>query len=277
MARDMMDLVQERVSAGRSDADIQAELLASFSGAVLLDPPFGGRTLVLWLAPFLVLVIGGVVIIRWRAQEAEATPVGDTATSRSRPRVITGALILIVSLAGIVAIASNSLQRGDGATAGVADLAGTNLSDISNETLEAVIAANAEHPQISGMRLALAERYFEQGDYRSAFPHYLAVADSQSATDAEVVTSLVRLGWMAYDGNGEAETALNLFDEALEIDAGSQAALYLKGTVLWCGEGDEGSAAIIFADLLADPDLPADSRTQVEADLSRIETGENCA
>ena len=43
-------------------------------------------------------------------------------------------------------------------------------SRYSNETMEAVIAANADHPQINGMRLALAGRYFQAGTFRGLSP-----------------------------------------------------------------------------------------------------------
>ena len=45
MAEDMMDLVSERVSAGVPDQEIVDELLGSYTGAVLLDPPASGATL----------------------------------------------------------------------------------------------------------------------------------------------------------------------------------------------------------------------------------------
>ena len=66
MAEDMMDLVAERVSTGVPDQEIIDELLGSYSGAVLLDPPASGSTLILWLAPALALVLGIVVIVWWR-------------------------------------------------------------------------------------------------------------------------------------------------------------------------------------------------------------------
>ena len=58
-----MDLVSERVSAGVPDEEIVDELLGSYTGAVLLDPPASGATLVLWLAPLAVLGLGIAVIL----------------------------------------------------------------------------------------------------------------------------------------------------------------------------------------------------------------------
>jgi Tfp pilus assembly protein PilF len=150
------------------------------------------------------------------------------------------------------------------------------LSEVSNETMEAVIAANADDPQVNGMRLALAERYFEARDYRAAFPHYLTVAEDPGATSAEAITALVRLGWMAYDGNGEVETATRLLDEALAIDPASDVALYVRARVRWCGAGEAGEAVTVFRDLLGDPDLSDETRAQVQSDLSLAESGEEC-
>ncbi|REK39528.1 MAG: cytochrome c-type biogenesis protein CcmH, partial [Actinobacteria bacterium] len=47
MATDMMALIEERVDQGATDEEIIDELLSSFSGAVLLDPPADGLTLAL--------------------------------------------------------------------------------------------------------------------------------------------------------------------------------------------------------------------------------------
>ena len=274
MARDMVALVTERVESGVSDQAIIDELLASYSGAVLLDPPVSGNTLLLWLAPLVALAIGVAVILRWR--QKRDTPLTDNGAPTSRRRVFIGGLALLASFAVIVVIAGSALQERDGTSSGVAAIEGDELSDVSNETMEAVIAANADHPQVNGMRLALADRYYQAGDYSAAFPHYLAVAESDIASRPEMVTSLVRLGWMAYEGNGATDTALRLFDEALEIDSSSQMARFLKGTVLWCGSGQAEEAASIFASLLDDPDLAEVSRDRIQDDHDAASAGEVC-
>jgi cytochrome c-type biogenesis protein CcmH len=275
MAEDMMDLVAERVSSGVPDQEIIDELLRSYSGAVLLDPPASGNTLALWLAPVVALVLGVVVILWWRSHPSSVAESSQPA-GRSRARLIIGGVVLLLVFAGIVVIAANSLQDRPAAAAGAADLGQEDLSDVSNETMEAVITANLDDPQINGMRLALAERYFDSGDYRSAFPHYLEVAEDPGATDPEAITALVRLGWMAFDGNGEVETATRLIDEALVIDPDSQLALYVRARVLWCGSGDHEQAVGTFEGLLAQPDLPAATRNRVEADLEAARAGEDC-
>jgi tetratricopeptide (TPR) repeat protein len=185
-------------------------------------------------------------------------------------------LVLGATLAVIVVVAGFFLQDRSGPASGVADLGGQDLEDVSNETMEAVIAANADHPEVDGMRLALAERYYQVGDYSTAVPHYQAVAESAAATNSQAVTARVRLGWMAWDGNAEAETAIGLFDQALSIDGTSSTALYLKGQVLWCGEGEVDTAIDLFHEVLADPELSPEARASVVSDLATAEDGGAC-
>ena len=277
MARDMMALVEERVSQGRSDAEIIDEVLASYSGALLLDPPASGSTLILWLAPAAALALGIGVIAWWKRHPVTGSG-GEAGSSSRRPtRVLIGGLLLVFAFAGVVVVASVFLQDREGPNSGVvADVDVQDLSDVSNETLEAVVAANLDNPQINGMRLALAERYYEVRDYSSAFPHYLAVADDDSASAGEAVTALVRLGWMAYDGNGEVDTAVDLMDQALDVDPDSTVALYLKGQILWCGAGDLETAEALFSQVLTSVSLTEVSRAQVSADLDAVQHGGSC-
>lgn len=274
MATDMMDLVEERVASGATDDEIIDELLGSFSGAVLLDPPLSGATLLLWLAPIAALGAGIAVVLWWRSHPGRTT--ADDRPETSRTRRLVGGLIIAGGFVAIVLIAGNLLQDRAGPNEGVADVADADLADVSNETMEAVIAANLDNPQINGMRLALAERYFQSGDYRAAFPHYLQVAQNAQSTEDEATTALVRLGWMAYDGNGEVDTALTLLDEALAVSPQSQTALYLKGQVLWCGAGENEEAVELFEQILAATDLETDTRASVETDLALASAGEPC-
>ena len=276
MARDMMALIEERIEDGATDTEIVQELLSSFTGAVLLDPPVSGPTVVLWLAPAVALMLGVAVIWRWRRQ-----PVADAMTSADSPPKTPGrragtVLVMIFALAGVVVTAGFFLRERDDTAVGVAALESEDLDQVSNETMEAVIAANLDNPAIDGMRLALAERYFTAGDYRLAFPHYLAVAESGLASEPQVVTALVGLAWMAWDGNGEAETAIGLFDEALAIDGQSVPARYLKGRVLWCGVGEPEAAAVLLSSVLDDDGLTPESRALIENDLAAIGDGEDC-
>lgn len=191
--------------------------------------------------------------------------------------MLVGGLVLTGAFAAIVMAAGFFVQDDPvGASMGIAELEARDLDDVSNETIEAVIAANLDNPQINGMRLALAERYYSAGAYSAAFPHYLAVAESATSSESQLVTALVRLGWMAWEGNQEVDAALGMFDQALAVDPNSSTALYLKGQVLWCGAADAQQAEELFEQVLSLADLPEESLEIVEQDLAAVRNGEGC-
>ena len=64
------------------------------------------------------------------------------------------------------------------------------------------------------------------------------MAEDPNASGDEAITALVRLGWMAYAGNGEVETATRLIDEALAIDPESSVARYVRASGLVRDRGD---------------------------------------
>ncbi|HEX2152792.1 MAG TPA: cytochrome c-type biogenesis protein [Acidimicrobiia bacterium] len=196
---------------------------------------------------------------------------------RSPRRVALGAGLLVGSLVVVVVAAGAFLVDRPGATSGVAASLEGNPADYSNETLAAVIAANLDHPQIDGMRLALAERHFESGDYQSAFPYFLDVASSEAATPAQAATALTRLGWMAYDGNGEVETALDLLAQARRLSPEDPFPIYLEGLVVWCGQGDAAAGSAAFRQVLEHDLGDTQIRSRVEADLASAEAGEECS
>jgi len=63
LAADMMDLVRARIAQGWSDQQIIDELVSSYSGAQLLDPPFSVTTAALWGVPTAVLLFGIVAAL----------------------------------------------------------------------------------------------------------------------------------------------------------------------------------------------------------------------
>lgn len=195
--------------------------------------------------------------------------------SRSPRRAAVGAMAVLASLVLIVVAAGSFLVDRPRGASGLAGLEG-DPADYSNETLAAVIAANADHPMIDGMRLALAERYFETGDYQAAFPYFLDVASSEAASATQAATALTRLGWMAYEGNGEVDTALGLLAEARALAPDDSFPLYLEGLIRWCGQGRPGEAAAAFRQVLEAGVDDDEVRARVEADLAAAEAGQEC-
>jgi tetratricopeptide (TPR) repeat protein len=279
----MMNLVRLRINEGLTDQQIIDELIASYSGALLLDPPIRGATLWLWLSPLGAVALGGVLI----ARRFRTSPQVDSASSPSSPKpvpVVTRtrrrALIGGVGLALAAAIALGAVGQyrqtrdSGGLLSGVASGA-IDPDTISDETMEAVIAANLDNPEISGMRLALANRYFEDGEYQKAFPHYEAVLQHEP-TAAQAAATYTRLGWMVYDGNGEVDLALSLIDQALEAVPQDAFATYLKGRVVWCGQEDPAAATELFSQVLTSSALDGEVRGRVEADLAAAGSGAPC-
>jgi cytochrome c-type biogenesis protein CcmH/NrfF len=269
-ARDMMDLVRTRIEEGRTDQQIIEELVASFSGSVLLDPPPRGSTIWLWVLPVAAIGVGtAVVLSRFRPKSTTEASTPDPVPAMPFKRTAIGS-ILVLGVAAIAVAAVGQFRQ-----ARVDDLVPIDPAAISNETLEAVIAANRDDPQIIGMRLALANRYFEEGDYQRAFPHYEAIIEAEP-TPVQAGAALTRLGWMVFDGNGEVDLAINLIDQALEAVPADPFALYLKGRVVWCGKDDPVGASDLFGQVLAATDLEAEVRASVEADLASARAGDSC-
>jgi len=75
LAKDLRLLVRERLVAGDTDAQVRDFLVQRYGEFVLLKPTFGTHTLLLWLTPALVLVLGAIgafVAMRRRPRLATA-------------------------------------------------------------------------------------------------------------------------------------------------------------------------------------------------------------
>jgi cytochrome c-type biogenesis protein CcmH len=60
-ARQMRDLVAERVREGKSDAEIESEFRAAYGDWVLLSPPIVSWSGLVWLAPLAALAAGVIL------------------------------------------------------------------------------------------------------------------------------------------------------------------------------------------------------------------------
>jgi cytochrome c-type biogenesis protein CcmH len=57
LARDLRLIVRERIVAGDSDAQVMDYVVARYGNYVLLKPPFQMDTALLWLLPFVALIL----------------------------------------------------------------------------------------------------------------------------------------------------------------------------------------------------------------------------
>jgi cytochrome c-type biogenesis protein CcmH len=74
LARDLRLLVRDRLKAGDSDQQVMQYVVHRYGKFVLLKPPFDAQTLLLWLAPLLVLAGAGLVILRRGLRAGSAQP-----------------------------------------------------------------------------------------------------------------------------------------------------------------------------------------------------------
>jgi len=90
LAKDLRVLVRERLSAGDSDNEVIDFLVVRYGEFVLLKPRVTAHTLLLWLAPFAALLIGGwgvIAFIRRRASGSEAAEAPRQLTPAEQSRV----------------------------------------------------------------------------------------------------------------------------------------------------------------------------------------------
>jgi cytochrome c-type biogenesis protein CcmH len=75
LAKDLRLLVRERLVAGDTDDGVRSYLVTRYGDFVLLKPPFKIETLLLWISPFALLLLGGTAILiaaRRRPRRVEA-------------------------------------------------------------------------------------------------------------------------------------------------------------------------------------------------------------
>lgn len=70
----MMELLEEKVAAGETDQQIIDFFQSRFGDGIYLDPPFEGKTVVVWLTP-VAAIAGGLWLISRRRRRPESLPV----------------------------------------------------------------------------------------------------------------------------------------------------------------------------------------------------------
>ncbi|THF60404.1 cytochrome c-type biogenesis protein CcmH [Pseudothauera rhizosphaerae] len=89
LALDMRSQVREQLAAGKSEQEVVDFLVARFGDFVVFKPPFRASTLLLWLGPGVLLVVGlGGLAWRLRRRMAEAPPAPLDEAERARARAL---------------------------------------------------------------------------------------------------------------------------------------------------------------------------------------------
>ena len=64
LARQMRDAIRERLIQGQSAEEIHAYFLSRYGDYILMQPPKQGVNWLIWIAPFLLLLIGGLFLYK---------------------------------------------------------------------------------------------------------------------------------------------------------------------------------------------------------------------
>ena len=142
----------------------------------------------------------------------------------------------------------------------------TNLESVTNEEMEIVISQN---PDIFPMRIALANRYFEEYDYSSALSHFMYIAQN-SNEPSYISFSLAQIGWMVFE-SGDKNTALNYIEESINILPTSSIAKTYKGIIFIQDDITRSEGKEILNDLLLDSDIELEDKKVIEDILKSYE------
>jgi len=204
--------------------------------------------------------------------ERLAADEGDTNTPEG-PSLFTGSRLLAVgvvfaALIGLglwlVSTTGNGASGVEGVAADVVSGNAMNLDDVTNEQMEEVVAAN---PDIAPMRLALAERYFVDGDFQNALRHYMYVLDTLGVKDP---TALANVGWMTYLSD-VPDVAERFVEESLEVQPDGGIAFWYLASIRYYGLDDPAGAIEPLQKLLEYDELPDEIRAAAESLLADAE------
>jgi hypothetical protein len=152
---------------------------------------------------------------------------------------------------------------------------GRDLSQVSNDEMEAVITAN---PDVVPMRLALVERYLRAADGETTLDaaraqlerarFHAGEAAARATTTEDHARALRDLGW-ATARLDDPTTGAKLIEQSLTELPDSSDAIWFLANVRFTGLHDPAGAAPLLAALLADnpPDPQRSAITQLQAQV----------
>ena len=199
----------------------------------------------------------------------------DDATEPTAPparRTLLGIGLAVVAVVGVGVLVAQAVQprppgglvTGGIATDVVADGGGRDLSTVSNDEMEAVIAAN---PTVVPMRLALVERYLRDGDLEQAQLHSAEALQHDPGTN-DRARGLRYLGWTTAL-LGDPTSGAGLLEQSLEVVPGDLDGLWFLANVRLEGLADPAAAVPLLEEILAADDVPDPQRERVQEALDR--------
>ena len=142
----------------------------------------------------------------------------------------------------------------------------TNLSNVSNDEMEAVIS---ENPDIHPMRMALANRYFDEVNYSEALPHYMYIAENSADNELKSF-ALAQIGWMVFESNN-VEVATTYINESLKINSDSLVAKSYLGIIYIQDPETKADGIEILNSVIKSDKLSKDDKTFISEILENYE------
>lgn len=124
--------------------------------------------------------------------------------------------------------------------------AGRDLSEVTIEEMAEVVEDN---PDVVPMRLALAHRYLDDGQYDQAVDHYMQVLERQDDPEA-----MSHLGWLMYLDD-QLELAVPLLEESLDRQPDDAEVQWFLANVRLYGQRRPEQALPLLEELLNRGDL----------------------
>jgi hypothetical protein len=216
-------------------------------------------------------------------EEARVGGTGRTLSDRATVGWVAVAALVAALVVGLIVVnrgndraAIDSAPTGSASNAGAPPATtqdGRTLSQVSNEEMEAVLAAN---PDVVPMRLALVERYLRAADGEANLDaakaqlekarFHAGEAAARATTTADHARALRDLGWSTARLDDPTQGA-KLLEQSLTEVPDSSDAIWFLANVRFSGLHDPAGAAPLLAALLADnpPDPQRAAITQLQA------------
>ena len=143
----------------------------------------------------------------------------------------------------------------------------TDLDNVTNQEMEKVIN---ENPDIHPMRIALANRYFDEINYSNALPHYMYVAENSNDNELKSF-ALSQIAWMVFESSN-IEVAIDYLEEALRINENSIIAKSYLGIIYLQNPNTRSDGRDLLNEILSSNKLSSEDRIFVEDLVSQYES-----
>ncbi len=85
LASDLRRDVREQILAGKTDEEIRTAMVARYGNVILFRPPFNPSTAWVWLAPFVLLLVGAFITVRIVRQRSKMVSTDDSNPDADEP------------------------------------------------------------------------------------------------------------------------------------------------------------------------------------------------